>query len=91
MRMTLVLVLAVLGQWGMPANAQPQAGAQPASGAAATKEYLTHQPPKRLFFFMSDPKNMGRPAMFGRPSQAPEDLWRFLKPKNSRLFFFAKP
>ena len=144
MRTTLVLALAILAQWGIPANAQPQAGALPA-GPAATNGYLAHPPTKRLFFFISDPKNMGRPAVFerpsdsqnigrpvvfGRPAQASgmggflrpyfitdpvllnpanptlkvpptglppldslpqQDLWRFLRPKNSRLFFFSKP
>ena len=143
MRTTLVSVLAFLAQWGILANAQPQAGALPA-WPAATNGYLAHPPTKRLFFFMSDPKNIGRPAVFGwpsdrknivrpavfgRPAQAPgtggflwpysftapvsqnpahptlkfpptgllplespppQDLW-FLRPKNSKLFFFSKP
>jgi len=148
MRTTLVSILAVLAQWVIPANAQPQTGAQPAR-PAATNGYLAHPPTKRLFFFRSDPKNIGRPAVFGRspdsknivgpgmvgrsavfgqPAQAPDmggffrpysitdpilqnpahptlkfpptgllpvespppqDLW-FLRPKNSRLFFFSK-
>src|SRR6516164_5365338 len=67
MRTTLVSVLAVLGQWGILANAQPQAGALQA-WPAATNGYMAHPPTKRLFFFMSDPKNIGRPAVFGRPS-----------------------
>jgi hypothetical protein len=67
MRTTLVSVLAVLAQWGIQANAQPQAGVLPA-WPAATSGYLAHPPTKRLFFFMSDPKNIGRPAVFGRPS-----------------------
>ena len=66
MRTTLVSVLAVLAQWGILANAQPQAGALPA-WPGATNGYLAHPPTKRLFFFMSDPKNIGRPAVFGRP------------------------
>ena len=70
MRMTLVSMLAVLAQWGILANAQPQAGALPA-WPAATNGYLAHPPMKRLFFFTSDPKNIGRPAVFGRPAQAP--------------------
>ena len=144
MRTTLVSVLAVLAQWGILANAQPQAGALPA-WPAATNGYLVHPPTKRLFFFKSDPKNIGRPvfgrpsnpknivrpATFGRPAQVPstggflwpysftftapvfpnpahptlkfpstgllqlespppQDLW-FLRPKNSRLFYFNKP
>jgi hypothetical protein len=149
MRTTLVSMLAVLAQWGIPANAQSQAGALPA-WPAATNWYLAHPPTKRLFFFMPDPKNIGKPTVFGRPSapknilepamvgrpavfrrpaQAPDtggffrsysitdpvpqnpahptlkfpptgllpvespppqDLW-FLRPKNSRLFFFSKP
>src|SRR5215831_10518891 len=67
MRTTLFSVLAVLAQWGILANAQPQAGALPA-WPAATNGYLAHPPTKRLFFFTSDPKNIGRPAVFGRPS-----------------------
>ena len=67
MRTTLVSVLAFLAQWGILANAQPQAGALPA-WPAATNGYWAHPPTKRLFFFMSDPKNIGRPAVFGRPS-----------------------
>ena len=143
MRTTLVSVLAVLAQWGTAANPQPQAGTPPA-WPAATNGYLAHPPTKRLFFFMSDPKNIGRPAVFGRPSDRknivrpavfgrpvqatgtggflwphsftdpvsqnlahptlkfpatgllplasppPQNLW-FLRPKNSRLFFFSKP
>src|SRR5215831_14372987 len=143
MRTTLVSVLAVLAQWGILANAQPQAGALPA-WPAATNGNFAHPPTKRLFFFMSDPKNIGRPAVFGRPSDLknivrpavfgrpvqatgtggflwphsftdpvsqnlahptlkfpptgllplesppPQDLW-FLRPKNSRPFFFSKP
>ncbi len=64
MRTTLVFALAILAQWGIPANAQPQAGALPV-GPAATNWYLAHPPTKRLFFFISDPKNMGRPAVNG--------------------------
>jgi hypothetical protein len=67
MRTTLVSMLAVLAQWGILANAQPQAGALPA-WPAATNGYLAHPPTKRLFFFTSDPKNIVRPAVFGRPS-----------------------
>ena len=128
MRTTLVSVLSVLAQWGILANAQPQAGALPA-WPAATNGYLAHPPTKRLFFFMSDRKNIVRPAVFGRRAQAPgtggflwpysftspvpqnpahptlkfpptgllplespppQDLW-FLRPKNSKLFFFSKP
>ena len=66
MRTTLVSVLAVLAQWGILANAQPQAGALP-GWPAATNGYLVHPPTKRLFFFMSDPKNIGRPE-YGRPA-----------------------
>ena len=93
MRTTLVSVLAVLAQWGILANAQPQAGALPA-WPAATNGYLAHPPMKRLFFFTSDPKNIGRPvferpsdrknvvrpALFGRPAQAPSTggfLWPY--------------
>jgi hypothetical protein len=93
MRTTLVSVLAVLAQWGILAKAQPQAGALPA-WPAATNGYLVHPPTKRLFFFMSDPKNIGRPlfgrpsdrknivrpAVFGRPAQAPSTggfLWPY--------------
>jgi hypothetical protein len=143
MRTTLVSMLAVLAQWGILANAQPQAGALPA-WPTGTNGYLAHPPTSRLFFFTSDPKNIGRPAVFGRPSDPmnifqpavfgrpaqapgrggflrpnsitdlapqnpvhptlkfpptsllplksppPQDLW-FLRPKNSRLFFFSKP
>ena len=141
MRTTLVSVLAVLAQWGILANAQPQAGPLPA-WPGATNGYLAHPPTKRLFFFMSDPKNIAGPAVFGRPSDRtnivrpavfgrpaqtpgtggflwpysftapvsqnsalprlkfpptgllesppPQNLW-FLRPKNSKLFFFSKP
>ena len=65
MRTTLVSVLAVLAQWGIQANAQQQAGALSA-WPAATNVY--HPPTKRLFFFTSEPKNIVRPAVFGRPS-----------------------
>ena len=125
MRTTLFSVLAVLAQWGIPANAQPQAGTPP-TWPTVTNGYLAHRPTKRLFFFISDPKNMGRATLFGRPAQPaapgsflapesitnpvphttvkfpstgllpketlpPQDLRRFLKPKNSKLFFFGKP
>src|SRR5262245_55397318 len=143
MRTTLVSMLAVLAQWGILANAQPQAGALQA-WPAATNGYVAHPPTKRLFFFMSDPKNIGSPALFGRPSDRknfgrpaafgrpaqatgtggflwphsftdpfsqslaqptlkfpeagllplkspPPQNFRFLRPKNSRLFFFSKP
>ena len=143
MRMTLVSVLAFLLQWGMPANAQPQAGAQP-TVPAETNRYLAHPPAKPLFFFTSDHENMGR-AVFGRPSEPrnialpvvfrpaargrltegflgpysiaipvyqqptqptlrfpptgllpleslpPQDVRKFLRPNNTRLFFFSKP
>ena len=145
MRTTLVSVLVILAQWGMPAHAQPQTGALPTAVPAAPNGHSTYTPTKRLFFFTPDPKNMGRPAVFGRPSdpmnvgrpavfgrpaqalgtggfprsysiinsvprnpahptlrfsptgllplesQPPQNLWRFLRPKNSRLFFFSKP
>jgi len=129
MRMTLVSVLAVLSQWGFPANAQQQAGALPA-WPTVPNGYWAHPPTKRLFFFMSDPKNIGRPPVFVQPAHAPgmgrffrpfsitglipqnpphptlkfpstglrpleslppQDFRRFLRPKNSRLFFFSKP
>jgi hypothetical protein len=129
MRTMLVSVLGVLSQWGMAANAQQQAGPPP-DLSAATSGYLAHPPTKRLFFFTSNPKSMGRPALVVRPAQAPvsggflrpysiadpvpqnpsqptlkfpptgliplksqspQDVWRFLRPKNSRLFFFSKP
>ena len=66
MRTTLVSVLAVLAQWGILANAQPQAGALPA-WPAATNGYLVHPPTKRLFFFAAEPEKIVRPV-FGRPS-----------------------
>ena len=129
MRTTLVSVLVVLAQWGMLATAQPQTGAVPSTWPGATSGYFTHPPTKR-FFFMYDPTTIGRPVVFGQPSQAPgarafprsysiinpvhqnfahptprfsptglvplestppQDFWRFLRPKNSRLFFFSKP
>ena len=98
MRTTLVSVLAVLAQWGILANAQPQAGALPA-WPAATNGYLAHPPTKRLFFFMSDPKNIGRPAVFGRPldrknivrpaqvARLPIAVW---KPRNLKLAAFRR-
>jgi hypothetical protein len=71
MRTTLVSVLAVLAQWGIPANAQPQAGALPA-WSAVPNGYWVHPPTKRLFFFMSDPKNIGQPrAAYFDPSPLP--------------------
>ena len=129
MRTTLVSVLAVLAQWGIPASAQSQGGTLPA-WSAVPNGYSVHPPTKRLFFFMSDPKNIGQPPVFGRPAHAPgtggffrpfsitgpipqnppiptlkfpstglrpleslppQDFRRFLRPKNSRLFFFSKP
>lgn len=127
MRTTLVSVLAFLAQWGILANAQPQAGSLPA-WPASTNGYLANPPTKRLFFFVSDPKNIVRPAVLKRPARAPgtggilwpysftapvsqnpalptlkfpptgllplesppQHLW-FLRPKNSKLFFFSKP
>jgi len=67
MRTTLVSVLAVLAQWGVLGNAQQQSGPLPA-WPAATNGYMAHPPTNRLFFFISDPKNIGRPAVFGRPA-----------------------
>jgi hypothetical protein len=129
MRTFMVSVLAVLAQWGIPANAQTQPGALPA-WSAVTNGYGAHPPTKRLFFFMSDPKNSGRPPVFGQAAHAPstggffrpfsitgpipqnpphptlkfpstelrpleslppQDFRRFLRPNNSRLFFFSKP
>jgi hypothetical protein len=129
MRTTLVSVLAVLAQLGISANAQSQGGTLPA-WSTVPNGYWAHPPTKRLFFFMSDPKNIGRPAVFGQPAHAPDtggffrpfsftgpipqnppdptlkfpltglrpleslppqDFRRFLRPKNSRLFFFSKP
>ena len=128
MRTTLVSVLAFLAQWGNLANAQPHVGALQ-TWPATTNGYFAHPPTKRLFFFMSDPKNIVRPAPLKRPAQAPatrgilwpysftapvsqnpalptlkfpttgllplqspppQHLW-FLRPKNSKLFFFSKP
>jgi hypothetical protein len=63
---TLVSVLAVLAQWGILVNAQPQAGALP-DGHAATSGYFVHSPTKRLFFFAAEPEKIVRPV-FGRPS-----------------------
>jgi len=65
MRTTLMSVMVVLAQWGLPANAQSQASPPAPSG------YVAHPPAKRLFFFTSDPMDLGRPAMFGNPAQAP--------------------
>ena len=78
MRTTVVSVLAVLAQWGIPANAQPQAGALPA-WSAVPNGYWAHPPTRRLFFFMSDPKNIGRPLVVGRPAQAP-GMGSFFRP-----------
>ena len=118
MRTTLVSLLAVLAQWGLPASAQPQMGTQ-SPGPAVTNEYVAPLPTKR-FFFLSDPKTVGQPAVFARPTQTlrtsgfrrpyvqpivrfrptsllppasppSQDFWRFLKPKNTRLFYFTKP
>src|ERR1035437_5546876 len=129
MRTMLVSVLAVLAQLGIPANAQSQGGALPA-WSAVPNGYWVHPPTKRLFFFMSAPKNIGQPPVFGRPAHAPgtggffrpfsitgpipqnpppptlkfpstglrpleslppQDFRRFLRLKNSRLYFFSKP
>jgi hypothetical protein len=70
MRTTLVSVLAVLAQLAIPANAQSQAGALPA-WSAGPNGYWVHPLTKRLFFFMSDPKNIGQPPVFGRPGNTP--------------------
>ena len=80
MRMTLVSVLAVLAHCGVLGNAQQQSGALPA-WPSPTNGYVAHPPTNRLFFFMSDPKDIGgpaatksilRPSVFGRPAQAPD-------------------
>jgi hypothetical protein len=128
MRTTLVSVLVILAQWGMAAYAQSQTNVLPTAGPAATGRYLPHPLAKRLFFFTSDHKTIGRPAQRGPAAQAPgiggvrpvynprpisapsgysnlefhpagllplesvppQDLRRFLRPKNSRLFFFTR-
>jgi hypothetical protein len=69
MRATLVSMLAVLAQWAIPANGQLQTGALPSS-PAANNGYFAHPPARRLFFFASDPKLTGAPALFGQPAQA---------------------
>ena len=71
MRTTLVSVLVILGQWGMPAYAQLQAGAQATPGATVTGGYVSHPLAKRLFFFMPDAKNMGRSVARVTPAQKP--------------------
>jgi hypothetical protein len=80
MRTTLVSVLAVLAHCGVLGNAQQQSGALPA-WPSPTNGYVAHPPTNRLFFFMSDPKDIGgpaatksilRPSVFGRPAQAPD-------------------
>src|ERR1017187_4151779 len=63
MRTTLVSVLAVLAQLGIPANAQSQGGTLPAWSAVPNGDWV-HPPTTRLFFFMSDPKNIGQPPVF---------------------------
>jgi hypothetical protein len=74
----MVSMLAVAAQWGILANAQPQTGAMPA-WPTATSGYLAHPPTNRLFFFLSDPMNIGRPAVFGQPAKAP-GTGGFLRP-----------
>jgi hypothetical protein len=74
MRTTLVSMLTVLAHWGILANAQQQAVAPPA-WPTAPNGYVAHPPTKRLFFFTSDPKNIGGPAVIGRPS-APKNIFR---------------
>ena len=81
MRTMLVSVLVLLAQSGIPANAQPQAGA-PSSRPAAASGSWAHPSTNRLFFFVADPKDtagrlmfahpsdskiVGRPVVFGRP------------------------
>ena len=70
MRTTLVSVLAVLAQWGIPANAQPQAGTLPAS-SAVPNGYWAHPSTKRLFFLCRTPRTSARPPVFGQPAHAP--------------------
>ena len=70
MRTTLVSVLAVLAQWGISANAQPQAGTLPAS-STVPNGYWAHPSTKRLFFFTSDTKKAARPPVFGQAAHAP--------------------
>lgn len=125
MRTTLFSVLAILALRGIPADAQSPAGPLSAR-PPATNRYLA-QPTTKRFFFTSDPKTIGQPAVFGRPAtspgtnrflrpyaiaapvpqaptlkfpltglrplagQPPQDFRRFLKPTNTRLFFFSKP
>jgi hypothetical protein len=129
MRTTLVSLLAILAQCGILATAQSQGGALTA-WSTVPNGYSVHPPTKRLFFFMSDPKNIGQSPVFERPAHAPgtggffrpfsiagpisqnppypalkfpstglrpleslspQDFRTFLRPKNSRLFFFNKP
>ena len=69
MRTTLVSVLAVLAQWGISANAQPQAGTLPAS-STVPNGYWAHPSTKRLFFFTSDPNTTVQPPVFVKPAHA---------------------
>jgi hypothetical protein len=123
MRMTMISVLVVLAHLAVPANAQSQAAPSPAW--SVSNGYFVHPPSNRLFFFMSDPKNIGQPPVLVRPahppasrgfiqpfsftapiprslshptlkspsleSMPPQDFRKFLRPKNSRLFYFSKP
>src|SRR5689334_2734171 len=62
MQTTLVSVLVIVAQWGIPANAQTPASRPLTSGPAATNRYSPHPLAKRLLFVVSDPKTMGRTA-----------------------------
>jgi len=80
MRKTLFSVLALLAQWGIPTNAQALSPSQ-SPWPDITSGYLSHPPTRRLFFFISDPKDMGRPVVFGQPAQVPR-TGGFLRPKS---------
>ena len=94
MRTMLVSVLAVLAQLAIPANAQPQAAAQPAS-PAATNGYVAQPPAKRVFFFRV-PRQKGPEPIVLRPldlkyTSGSAESWRPSQAPGHRTWFFANP
>lgn len=67
MRTTLISVLAVLAQWGIPANAQSQGG----TSLATPNGNWVRPTTNRVFFFTSDYNKAGQAPTLKREAAAP--------------------
>ncbi len=83
MRTILISVLVILARSGPPAYAQMQRATRPTSPAAAANGNAAHPLAQRLYFYMSDPMGIKRPARAhaAQPSSArgfvrPNDITR---------------